>query len=110
MEEKVDAGGGRRIAWPWYVRVLAVAYVLSLVAGPAGFFALAALGSYLYVRDGLSWNRAAVAFMAALACPLGCAVFRQWFRNWGQRRWPQPETGEAPSQRASPQSGQQDGI
>jgi hypothetical protein len=91
-----DAVGrdGRPITWPWYVRWLAAAYALSLLAGPAGFFVLLSVATVLIVRDGPAWDGpAAVAVLAAWVCPLGCAAFRWWFLRWGRRRWPGPGDG-----------------
>src|SRR5947209_8703855 len=82
--------GTQTIAWPWYVRCLAVMSVVSILAGPVGFFVLGGVGAFLTARRGPGLD-AGIAFAAALACPLGCAMFRWWFRRWGQRRWPQPE-------------------
>ena len=83
------AAGGRPVAGPWYVRWLAVAYVLSRVAGPVGFLALGGVAAALAARHGrtLDWGVGA-AVAAAWDCPAGCAAFRRWFRRWGRRRWP----------------------
>lgn len=95
--DTTEAGAsGCQVSWPWYVRWLAVGYVLSLVAGPVGFFVLASVGGFLILREGPAWDgNASIAFVMALACPLGCAVYRQWFRSWGRRRWPQSEPENA---------------
>jgi hypothetical protein len=72
--------------------MLAVAYVLSRLAGPGGFFLLGAVAAFLLARHGPGVAGGAAA-VAALACPLGCAAFRRWFRRWGQRHWPEAEPG-----------------
>jgi hypothetical protein len=85
-ERKMD---GRPIAWPRYVRWLAVAYVLSQVAGPAGFFVLGGVAALLIARHGLRFdNGVPILLAAACACPAACAAFRWWFRRWGRRHWP----------------------
>jgi hypothetical protein len=97
--DATKAGPGGR-AWPWYVRWLAVAYALSLLAGPAGFFVLLAVATVLIVRDGPAWDGpAATAVAAAWAWLVGCAAFRWWFRAWGRRRWQEAEP-DAPPARA----------
>jgi hypothetical protein len=90
--------GGRRVAWPWYVRWRAVAYVLSRIAGPVGFLVLGGVAAALAARHGLTpdWGVGA-AVAAALAWPAGCAAFRWRFRRWGQRRWPAAEPNGAPN-------------
>jgi hypothetical protein len=92
-----NGAGGRLIPWPWYVRWLAVAYVVSRLVGPVGFFVLLGAAGFLIARDGPAWDGpAAAAVAAAWACPLGCAAFRWWFRGWGRRRWPGADPGTAP--------------
>jgi hypothetical protein len=88
------ADAGRTVAWPWYVRWLAVAYVFSMLIGPVGFVVMGLVGGYLLARDGHGWNgAAALAFAAAVGCPLACATFRWWFRSWGKRHWPDGKPG-----------------
>ncbi len=82
-----DETGDQPFSWPWYVRGLAVAYVLSLMAGPVGFVVMAAVSVFRIARHGLGGG-AALTLAVAVACPLLCAAFRAWFRNWGRRRWP----------------------
>ena len=89
-----NEAGGQPISWPWYVRWLAVAYVLSMAAGPVGFFVLAGVAAFRIARHGLGGG-AALAVAAALACFLACAAFRAWFRNWGRRHWPDAEPDAA---------------
>jgi hypothetical protein len=89
--------GGRPITWPWYVRWLAVAYVLSQFAGPVGFLALCGVAGVLIARHGSRFDGGvAVAVAAAWACPAACAAFRWWFRRWGRRRWPDAQPNAAP--------------
>lgn len=73
--------------WPWYVRWLAVAFVWSQLVGPLGFFVGATLAAVLVSREGLG-TRAIIAMLVALGCPLACAMFRKWFKHWGQTNWP----------------------
>jgi hypothetical protein len=88
--------GGQSIAWPWYVRWLAVAYVLSMLAGPVGFLVLGGVAAYRISWGGAGFDRVAVvAVAAAWAWLLACGVFRWWFRGWGRRRWPDAEPGAA---------------
>lgn len=95
VESDTNETGSQPIAWPWYVRWLAVAYVLSMAAGPVGFLVMAAMAAFWISRHGLDGG-AALAVAAAFACPLACAAFRAWFKSWGQRRWPNPKPGDAP--------------
>ena len=83
------AGEERPIAWPWYIRWLAVAHVLSRPAGFLGFLVLAGLAAVRIARRGPEFDAWTVALVAAaLACPAAGAVFRWWFTRWGQRHWP----------------------
>jgi ABC-type uncharacterized transport system permease subunit len=68
---------------------MAVAWVLSLIVGPAGFVILCVAACILQVRRGLD-EVVVTLFLAALGCPLICAVYREWFRRWGQKYWPNP--------------------
>lgn len=91
-----EGRGGPPIAWPRYVRWLAVAYVLSLVVGPVGFFVTTCIAAVLYVRSGPAFTvPVVVAIAVAGSFPAGCAAFRWWFRNWGRRRWPEAVSGAA---------------
>ncbi len=73
--------------FPLYVRILAVAHVLSLVVGPAGFVILAAWGFIHSVRHG--YDQVFVeCLIAAIACPVLCAAYRTWFCSWGRTNWP----------------------
>ena len=74
--------------WPVIVRILAVCYVLSWLAQPLGFLALAATGSVRWIqrREVDAW---VIAFwLGGIGWLVGCAIFRWWFRGWGRRRWP----------------------
>lgn len=81
--------------FPWYVRALAVAYVLSTVAGPMGFVLLGSLAGILWVRQGSVDHLVVECGVLAIACPAVCALFRHWFRAWGRSNWPDGKpTGE----------------
>lgn len=73
--------------FPLYVRILAVAYVLSLIAGPAGFVVLATLAGIRSVRHGFD-QVVAECLIAAIGCPIVCAAYRTWFCSWGRANWP----------------------
>jgi hypothetical protein len=79
--------GDQPIAWPWFVRWLAVAYFLSYLVGYLGLLVLGVTAALL-----IAWQpgdgRVVVTAAAAGGCCAACAVFRWWFRSWGQRRWP----------------------
>ena len=73
--------------WPLMVRFLAVCYVLSWLAQPLGFFALAVIGSFRWIhrREVDAW---VIGFwLGGIGWLVGCAVFRWSFREWGRRRW-----------------------
>src|SRR5262245_36797843 len=78
--------------YPRYVRILAVAYVLSLAVGPVGFFVLLSVAAFLKVRYGTVDAKVLGFALGAVGCPVFCAMFRTWFRNWGRRNWPAPES------------------
>jgi hypothetical protein len=80
--------GDQPIAWPWYVRWLAVAYVLSYLVGIVTFLVLGVMAAVLAARQPGPDSGVVVTVAAAFACPAACAAFRWWFRSWGQRRWP----------------------
>jgi hypothetical protein len=75
-------------AWPWYVRVLAVSFVLSYLVQPVAFVGLAGAAVLLYgfghPLDGLVVGLGVAAVIAFLLC----AAFRWWFVRWGRRRYP----------------------
>jgi uncharacterized membrane protein YbhN (UPF0104 family) len=79
--------------FPLAVRILAVAYVVSWIVGPVGFFLLSGVGSFLWERrrqvDGLVLSL----WLGGVLCLSLCAAFRWWFRRWGRRRWPDVEAG-----------------
>lgn len=74
--------------FPLYVRVLAVAHVLSLAVGPIGFFVLAGIGCFLYVRQGRVDENVLALLAMGVACPGACALYRRWFVSWGRMNWP----------------------
>jgi hypothetical protein len=75
-------------AWPLYVRVLAVSYVLSYLVQPVAFFGLAGAAVVLYCLghplDGLVVGLGVGGVLAFLLCE----AFRRWFVRWGKRRYP----------------------
>jgi hypothetical protein len=96
----LEAGGGENDSstkFPLWVRILAVAYVLSRAIGPVGFFALSAAACFVWVKGRELSGLVLGLWLGGLACPLFCAAFRWWFRRLGQRRWPDPEPNAAPS-------------
>lgn len=74
--------------FPLYVRVLAVAHVISLMIGPAGFVLFASIGGILWANHRVVDKSVLECLAAAITCPVTCAVFRLWFVNWGRRNWP----------------------
>jgi hypothetical protein len=74
--------------WPRYVRVLAVAYVLSYAVQWAALLLLTGAAALLYglgrPLDGLVLGLG----LGGVACAALCAGFRRWFLRWGRRRWP----------------------
>ena len=107
--------GDQPIIWPWYVRWLAVAYVLSYFVGTVGFLVLGVVAAVLIARHPSLDSEVVVTVAAACACPAACAGFRRWFRSFGQRRWPAakpddesdaaPDTGRLKASRTTEPSG-----
>lgn len=87
---------GQPIAWPWYVRWLAVAYVLSYLVGVVGFLVLSVTAAVLFARNPRLDYWGVFTVTTALACPAAGAAFRWWFRSWGRRRWPNPKPDDEP--------------
>jgi hypothetical protein len=92
----IDAGADSRAdtpTWPLYVRVLAVAYVLSYALQPVAFLGLTGTAALLYGLgrhlDGLVLGLGA----AGVLVVLGCGAFRRWFVRWGRRNYPTGEPG-----------------
>ena len=78
--------------FPRYVRVLAVAHVLSRPLGFIGFILLTALACYLWVKHRVFDGWVLGLLAADLACPLLSRYgFRRWFEGWGRRHWPAPD-------------------
>ncbi|MFO0918233.1 MAG: hypothetical protein U0872_07960 [Planctomycetaceae bacterium] len=74
--------------FPLYVRILAIAHVLSLVAGPLGLIVLGGFGCLLFVlRRGVDDTILSL-WALGIACPGLGALYRRWFVNWGRRNWP----------------------
>ena len=88
--------GRQPIAWPWYVRWLAVAYVLSYFFGVVGFLALSVAAAVLFAWHPRLEFWGVFTVTTACACPAACAAFRWWFRSWGQRRWPNAKPADKP--------------
>lgn len=78
--------------FPFYVRALAVAHVLSRIVGPLGFWILILVSGWLWWTRGKHVDWIVIAGLAAaLACPLLCAVFRRCVTAWGRKYWPGEE-------------------
>lgn len=74
--------------FPRYVRILAVAYVLSNAVGFVGFVVLMISAGIMFLTHG-GFNAWVIGLtIAALSSPLSCAIFRWWFKRWGERHWP----------------------
>lgn len=80
--------------YPRYVRLLAVAYVLSYAVQFAGFLVLCVAATVLYFRRGGFDAEVVGGYAAALACPVVGGAFRAWFRSFGRRNWPDPDDAE----------------
>ena len=81
-------GGEEQPRFPRYVRVLAVAYVLSFAVQPIGFLLLTGTATFLYGR-----RREIDGWVLGLGLGGGvlmvlCSVFRWWFPRWGRKHWP----------------------
>ena len=74
--------------FPFPVRALAVAHVLSLVVGPIGLIVLGGIGCVLYARRREVDDGILMLWATGVACPGACALYRRWFVNWGRRNWP----------------------
>ncbi len=89
-------GGGTPAQWPLYVRVLAVAYVLSHVVQWVAFILLAGTAAFLYGL-GHSLDGVVVGLgLGGFACVAACHAFRWWFPRWGRRHYPPPAGCEGP--------------
>jgi hypothetical protein len=85
-DSKTDAD--RAPDFPRYVRILAVAYVLSNAVGFVGFVVLMICAGILFMVHGGFDAWVIGLIIAALSSPLSCAIFRWWFKRWGARNWP----------------------
>jgi len=72
---------------PLLDRIVAVAYVLSVVLRPVGFFLLAGIAVFFWVRRGLDGTVLGLG-VAAVGWFVGWGAFRWWAPRWGRRRWP----------------------
>ena len=74
--------------FPLYVRILAVAHVLSLVVGPLVFFVLsgAACFHWMWRRQLDGW--VVGLWLGGVGFVISCAAFRRWFERFGRRNWP----------------------
>jgi hypothetical protein len=81
-------GSGDDAAWPLYVRVLAVSYVLSYAVQVVAFLGLTGTAALLYGLgrpvDGLVLGLGA----GGIAVVILCGAFRRWFAAWGRRNYP----------------------
>lgn len=89
MNEAAKDRPGGPSKFPFLVRALAVAYVLSLVVQPVGFLLLgiaaAIVGGLRHAIDGWVVGLA----LGAAACAILCPAFRWGLRRWGQKHYPQ---------------------
>lgn len=74
--------------FPLYVRILAVAHVLSLILGPAGCVILGAIACFRWVRHGLDGWVIGLS-LAGFGWLFFWIAFRWWFVRWGRKNWPE---------------------
>lgn len=80
--------------FPLYVRVLAVAHVLSLVIGPVGFVMVGVMAGLFWRQRGFVDHNVVVLLIVAVNCPFLCAAYRHWFEKWGRKNWPDGKPNE----------------
>ena len=84
-----EAANGDPPKYPFVVRALAVAFVLSRIVQPVGFVLLGVAAAVVYgLRheiDGLVLGLA----LGAAGCAILCPAFRWWFRRWGRSHYPE---------------------
>lgn len=79
--------------YPWWVRVLAVAHVISRVFGPLGYIFLTGMAAFRWVQVRQFDEKVVELGVAGLACPVLCAAFRRRFEIYGRSRWPEGTPG-----------------
>ncbi|MFT3882915.1 MAG: hypothetical protein QM703_25075 [Gemmatales bacterium] len=75
-------------AFPLYVRILAVAHVLSLILGPVGCVILGAIARFLWLKRGFDSLVIGLS-LAGIGWLLFWIGFRRWFVWWGRKNWPE---------------------
>jgi len=80
---------GEEARWPFYVRALAVLYVLSYAVQWIAFLGATGTAAILYARghrlDGLVVGLG----LGGIMCVILCGAFRRWFVRWGRRNYPE---------------------
>ena len=74
--------------FPLYVRILAVAHVLSLILGPVGCVVLGAIARFRWLRHGFDGWVLGLS-LAGFGWLLFWIAFRWWFVRWGRKNWPE---------------------
>jgi hypothetical protein len=82
------SGQGDRPAWPWYIRVLAVCYVLSYALQWLAFVGLTGTAAFLYARGHRLDSLVLGLAFSSLGCVLLCIVVRRRFVRWGRKNYP----------------------
>ncbi|HQR06389.1 MAG TPA: hypothetical protein PLN21_06180 [Gemmatales bacterium] len=83
----------QRLDFPLYVRILAVAHVLSLILGPVGCVILGAIARFLWLRRGLDSLVIGLS-LAGFGWLFFWVAFRWWFVRWGRKNWPETVNGD----------------
>ena len=95
MDERPDESDVQR-QWPLYVRVLAVAFVLSYPAEGIAFLSLTGTAALLYglghPLDGLLFGLG----LGGVAAVILCHAYRWWFPRWGRKHYPSAGPEERP--------------
>jgi hypothetical protein len=79
--------------FPLYVRILAVAHVLSLILGPLGCVMLVGIAWFMWVRHGFDGWVVGLS-LAGIGWLLFWIGFRRWFVWWGRKNWPETVKGD----------------
>ena len=79
--------------FPLYVRILAVAHVLSLILGPVGCVILGGIARILWVKRGFDGLVIGLS-LGGIGWLLFWVAFRWWFVRWGRKNWPETTQGD----------------